>query len=134
MNAIADRPSAVELDQLAQLLSAESLDRAALVAALRRIEQGLHEHEHDLDRSGGLLDEADKARRMSLAREDDRLREEVAILIRDVQVVRDAATDGADEDELRQRGSELLAGMRGHRDAEASLLLENADTEVGSGD
>ncbi len=134
MSAIADRPSAIELDQLAGILSAESLDRAAFVAALRRIEQGLHEHEHDLDRWGGLLSEADKARRMSLAREDDRLREGVAILIRDVQVVRDAATDGAGDDELRQRGGELLAGLRGHRDAEASLLLENVDTEVGSGD
>jgi hypothetical protein len=134
MNATADRPSAIELDQLSGLLSAEPLDRAALAAALRRIEQGLHEHEHSLNRSGGLLDEADKARRMSLSREDDRLREEMAELIRDVQAVRQAATDGSDNDELRRRGGELLAGLRGHRDAEASLVLENADTDVGSGD
>jgi hypothetical protein len=134
MNAIADRPSAVELDQLAGLLVSESLDRGALAAALRRIEHGLHEHEVDLRRSGGLLDETDKAERMSLAREDDRLLEEVAVLIQDVQAVRDEATDGCNDDELRRRGGELLAGLRGHRDAEASLLLESADTEVGSGD
>jgi hypothetical protein len=134
MNATADRPSAIELDQLAGLLSADSLDRAALAAALRRIEQGLHEHEHSLNRSDGLLNEQDKARRMSLAREDDRLRGEMAVLIQDVQAVREAMTDGSDDDALRRRGGELLAGLRGHRDAEASLVLENADTDVGSGD
>jgi len=130
----ADRPSAVELDQLSRLLSATPLDRPALAAALRRIEQGLHEHEHNLNHSGGLLDEADKARRMSLSREDDRLREETSTLIRDVQSVREAATYNLDEEDLRRCGSQLLAGLRGHRDAEASLVLENADTEVGSGD
>ena len=134
MNAIADRPTAVELDELNGLLSATPLDRDALVAALRKIEQGLRERAHVLDQSGGLLDEADKARRMSLAREDDRLREEAAALVRDVQTVRQAAADGSDDDDLRRRGGELLAGLRGHRNAEASLVLESVDTEVGAGD
>jgi hypothetical protein len=134
MNATADGPSAGELDQLSGLLTAPDLDRGALVAALRRIEQGLHEHERDLDRSGGLLDEQDKARRMSLSREDDRLRVEMSALLRDAQAVRHAAADGSDDEGLRRRGGELLAGLRGHRDAEASLVLENASTEVGSGD
>ena len=134
MNATADRPSALELDQLSQLLNAPALDRGALVAALRRIEQGLREHGRDLDESGGLLDEADKARRMSLSREDDRLREEMTALLADVQDVRRAASDGTDDEELRRRGGQLLAGLRGHRDAEASLVLENSSTEVGSGD
>jgi hypothetical protein len=134
VNATTDRPSAVELDELNGLLYATPIDRAALVAALRRIEEGLRQHAHNLDRSGGLLDEADKARRMSLSREDDRLREEIAALIEDAQSVRQAAAGGSDEDDLRTRGGELLAGLRGHRDAEASLVLESADTEVGSGD
>ena len=134
MNATADRPSALELDQLSELLNAPALDRGALVAALRRIEQGLHEHERALDQSGGLLDEADKARRMSLSREDDRLREEMTALLADVQDVRRAACDGTDDEELRRRSGQLLAGLRGHRDAEASLVLENSSTEVGSGD
>ncbi len=134
VNATADRPSAVELDGFNGLLLATPLDRDALVAVLRQIEQGLREHAHDLDESGGLLDEADKANRMSLAREDDRLREELATLLREVQTLRQAAANGSDEDELRRRGAELLAGLRGHRNAEASLLLESADTEVGSGD
>lgn len=134
MNATADRPSAVELDEFHGLLFATPLDRAALVAVLRRIEHGLLERARDLDESGGLLDEADKARRMSLAREDERLREERATLLRDVQAFARAAANRSDEDDLRRRGGELLAGLRGHRDAEASLLLESADTEVGSGD
>src|SRR4029079_11003373 len=98
MNATADGPSAGELDQLSGLLTAPELDRGALVAALRRIEHGLHEHERDLDRSGGLLDEQDKARRRSLSREDDRLREEMSALLLDAQSVRQAAADGSDED------------------------------------
>jgi hypothetical protein len=134
VNATTDRPSADELNQLSGLLNAPRLDRGALVAALRRLEQGLHEHERDLDQSGGLLDEQDKARRMSLSREDDRLREEMSALLRDAQSVRQAAADGADDEDLRRRGGELLAGLRGHRDAEASLVLENSSTEVGSGD
>lgn len=134
MNATADRPSAVELDELNGLLSATPVNRGALATALRQIEEGLREHAHDLDESGGLLDEADKARRMSLSREDDRLREEVATLLRDVQSVRQAASDGSDEDDLRRRGGELLAGLRGHRNAEVGLVLESADTEVGTGD
>ncbi len=135
MNATIDRPSAIELDQLNGLLSISPLDRAALIAALRRIEEGLRQHAHTLDESGGLLDEADKAHRMSLAREDDRLRDQIAALIDDAQSVRQAAAaGGSDEDDLRARGGELLAGLRGHRDAEASLVLESADTDVGSGD
>jgi hypothetical protein len=134
MNATADRPSALELQQLSELLNATPLDRGALVTTLRRLTQGLQEHGRELDRTGGLLDEADKASRMSLAREDDRLREEGTALLRDVEGVKRAATDGSDDDALRQRGGQLLAGLRGHRDAEASLVLESADTEVGSGD
>ena len=134
MNATADRPSVVELDLLNGLLSATPLDRPALVAAFRRIEEGLRSRAHDLDRSGGLLDEADKAGRMTLAREDDRLRREAAALVRDAETARQAAAGGSDEDDLRRRGGALLAGLRGHRDAEASLVLESADTDVGSGD
>jgi hypothetical protein len=133
MNAIADRPTAQELHQLSDLLGAGVLDRRALVATLRQIEHGLREHAHDLDQSGGLLDEADKANRMSLAREDDRLREEVSILLADTEDVRRAARNGSD-DELRRYAGQLLAGLRGHRDAEASLVLESTATEVGSGD
>jgi hypothetical protein len=134
VRATTDRPSASELDQLAGLLSAPALDRGELIAAVRRIEQGLREHARELDRSGGLLDEADKARRMSLAREDERLRDEMTVLLRDVEGLRQEASGGADDEGIRRRGSAVLAGLRGHRDAEASLMLESADTEVGSGD
>ena len=58
----------------------------------------------------------------------------MSALLRDAQAVRHAAADGSDDEGLRRRGGELLAGLRGHRDAEASLVLENASTEVGSGD
>jgi hypothetical protein len=134
VNAIADRPSAPELEELSGLLAATPLDRGSLVSSLHRIEQGLREHARELDQAGGLLDEADKANRMSLAREDDRLREQVATLVSGVEEFREAALDGLDDEELRRRGSALVAGLRGHRDAEASLVLESADTEVGSGD
>ena len=134
MNATTDRPTAPELDQLAGLLAANPLDHERLLAALRGIEQGLREHGRELDRSGGLLDEADKAHRMSLAREDERLRAEVSALLGDVEQFRRDAADGADDEAIRRRGSALVAGLRGHRDAEASLVLESADTEVGSGD
>jgi hypothetical protein len=134
MSATTDRPSAIELDELKGLLSTAPLDRAGLLAALRRIEDGLRQHARNLDRTGGLLDEDDKAGRMSLAREDDRLRQEVTALIVDAETVRQAAAGRSDDDDLCRRGSELLAGLRGHRDAEARLVLEGADTEFGSGD
>jgi dsDNA-specific endonuclease/ATPase MutS2 len=133
MSVTTDRPSAAELEELTGLLNAPALDRRALSGALARLEQGLRVHGRDLDETGGLLNEGDKARRMSLAREDDRLRDEVTTLLADVRGLRDAVA-GSDDDELRRRGGEVLAGLRGHRNAEASLVLENADTEVGSGD
>ncbi len=134
MTATTDRPTAIELDQLAGLLAATPLNRGALAAALRQIEQGLREHGHDLDRSDGLLDEDAKAHRMSLAREDDRLREEGVALLGEVVAFRQAAGAPTTEEDLHQRGSALLAGLRGHHDAEASLLIESFETEVGSGD
>jgi hypothetical protein len=134
VNAIADRPSAAELDQLSELLSADRLDRAELAATLRRIETGVRERARGLDRAGGLLDEADKANRMSLAREDDRLRDEVTALVGELTALAGDAAGGAADEDLRRRGSAVLAGLRGHRDAEASLVLESTDTEVGSGD
>ena len=133
MSVTTDRPSAAELRELSGLLNAAALDRKALAEALGRIEEGLRDRGHELDESGGLLDEGDRARRMSLAREDDRLREQIAVLHRDVREIRERA-DEVDEAEMRRRVAGLLAGLRGHSDAEASLVLENADTEVGSGD
>lgn len=129
----ADCPTASDLDQLTGLLRAEPLDRGALDSALRRIEVELSDRGIDLDRSGGLLDEADKVARPSLAREDSRLRDELTELARNVRAWRELARTGTD-DEVRQRGAPILAGLRGHRDAEAGLVLESADTEVGAGD
>src|SRR5829696_2914866 len=127
VNATTDRPSAPELEELSALLAGTPLDHGRLLAALRGIEQGLREHARELDRSGGLLDESDKANRMSLAREDERLRDEVSALLGDVERFRRDAADGADDEAIRRRGSAILAGLRGHRDAEASLVLESAD-------
>ena len=133
MDALAERPSIQELDQLSELVAALPLDRDELVEALGRVEEGLRERGRALDLSGGLLDEEEKAARMSLAREDDRLRYEISSLLRIVESIRRSAHEG-DESELRGRMMAVLAGLRGHRDAEASLVLESADTEVGSGD
>ena len=80
------------------------------------------------------MDESDKAARPSLAREDERLREEIGELLRDVQLCRREADGPGGDDDLRQCAAAVLAGLRGHRDAEASLVLESADTEVGAGD
>ena len=134
MNATADHPTAAELVLLADLLAANPLDRHELAAVLNQIEQGLRDRGRDLDQAGGLLDETDKANRMSLAREDDRLRDESNALIAQVAAFRQAVGAAADPAELRRQGASVLAGLRGHRDAEASLVLENADTEVGAGD
>jgi len=75
VHATADSICATEIEQLAKLLAVVPLDRVALLATFRRIEQGLRERSAELDRSGGLLDESDKAARPSLAREDERLRD-----------------------------------------------------------
>lgn len=135
MNATtADCPTVSELDALSGLLAGTPIDRGGLVSALRRIELVLREHARELDETGGLLDEAEKASRMSLAREDDRLREELSTLLGGVEEFRRDAANGIEDDDFRRRGSELVAGLRGHRDAEARLVLESTDTDVGSGD
>jgi hypothetical protein len=133
VNAIADRPSIHELDELSDLAEAVPIDRRELVALLRQVEDGLREHGRSLDQAGGLLDEEDKAARMSLAREDERLRFEVSKLLRNVEGIRRTVVN-ADEGDLRRRLNALVAGLRGPRDAEARLVLESAGTEVGSGD
>jgi hypothetical protein len=133
VNAIADRPSIHELDELSDLAEAVPIDRRELVAMLRQVEDGLREHGRSLDQAGGLLDEEEKAARMSLAREDERLRFEVSTLLRNVEGIRRTAAN-ADEGDLRRRLNTLVAGLRGHRDAEARLVLESVGTEVGSGD
>ena len=134
MVAIADRPTAAELDHLSAILTANPLDRAELTKMLRRIEQGLRAHGDELDRTGGLLDEADRADRAGLDREDVRLREEVTTLLRDAQTVRQESGAGGDEANLIERATCLMTALRGHRDAESSLVLENADGDVGAGD
>jgi hypothetical protein len=133
VNATADRPSIQELDQLSGLAAISPLNRRELTASMRHLEDGLREHARELDRSGGLLDDHEKAARMSLSREDERLRFEVSSLLRNVESIR-RSVDDADESDLRSHLTALLAGLRGHRDAEASLVLESVDTEVGSGD
>ncbi|HEX3152056.1 MAG TPA: hypothetical protein VHR66_28540 [Gemmataceae bacterium] len=134
MIATADRPTAEELDQLDDLLNAESLSRVDLVLKLRRIEQGLRDHGRELDRFDGLIDEADKVNRMSLAREDDRLRTEGAKLVDELASLRLSASGRANDAELRQWGANVVMMLREHRDAESSLVLESVDTEVGAGD
>jgi hypothetical protein len=134
MIATADRPTAGELDQLEELAKANPLSRADLAAKLQRIEQGLRDHGRELDRSNGLLDETDKADRMSLAREDDRLRAEGSTLVDELAALRTAATSGTSDDDFRRQIGALVTALRGHRNAESSLVLESADTEVGAGD
>ena len=134
MHATADRTCATEVDQLAKLLAVVPLDRVALLATFRRIEQGLRDWSLELDQSGGLLDESDKAARPSLAREDERLRDEIDELLTEIETCRRETIGPGGDDELRLCASAVLAGLRGHRDAEASLVLESADTEVGAGD
>jgi hypothetical protein len=134
MVATADRPTAAELDRMATILSSRPIDRAELTKMLRRIEQGLRAHGDELDRTGGLLDETDRADRAGLDREDIRLRDEVTTLIRDAQVIRQESGAGGDETNLIERATSLMTALRGHRDAESSLVLENADGDVGAGD
>ncbi|HKA06256.1 MAG TPA: hypothetical protein VKD71_03295 [Gemmataceae bacterium] len=134
MHATADSTCATEIDQLKKLLAVVPLDRVALLATFRRIEQGLRDWSAELDQSGGLLDESDRAARPSLAREEDRLREEIDKLLREVEACRRETIGPGGDDELRLCASAVLAGLRGHHDAEASLVLESADTEVGAGD
>ncbi len=133
MNALIERPSIQEVDRLAELAATPTPDRAEMPRILRHIEDGLRERGRELDRAGGLLDEEEKAARMSLAREDDRLRDESSDLLQMIESIRMALPD-LDDAELHRRISALVAGLRGHRDAEASLVLESVDTEVGAGD
>lgn len=134
MPATVDRPSAGELDQLMSLLESAPLDRDQISGKLHKLENALRQRRSDLDRAGGLLEDEDRASRMSLSREDDRLRTELTSLADDLNQFRQEVGSSEEDRQLRLRGNALLAGLRGHRDAEASLIIESAATEVGSGD
>ena len=133
MNATADGPSAGELDQLSGLLTAPNSTGGPWWPPCGGSSMGSTNTSATSTARAGCWTNRTRpggcpcpARTTGCARRCRRL-------LLDAQSVRQAAADGSDED-LRRRGGELLAGLRGHRDAEASLVLENAATEVGSGD
>jgi hypothetical protein len=130
-----DHPTVADLEQLTQILDSRPLDREGLATVLERIELGLHEHFDALGQRGGLLDESERVHRPSLAREEDRLHEQLGYLVHDAEGLSQAAAGHADDDEeLRTHAAGLLAALRGFRDAEAHLVLDSAATEVGAGD
>jgi hypothetical protein len=130
-----DHPTVADLDELTQILNSPPLDRAGLVAVLERIEAGLYAHHDALGQRGGLLDESERVHRPSLAREEDRLHEQLGYLVHDAEGLAQAAAGHADDDEeLRAHSAGLLAALRGFRDAEAHLVLDSVATEVGAGD
>src|SRR5262249_57142477 len=108
VHATADSPWAPEIDKLKKSLAGVPLDRVALLATFRRIEQGLRDWSAELDQSGGLLDESDRAARPSLAREEDRLREEIDKLLREVEACRRETIGPGGDDELRLCASARL--------------------------
>ena len=133
MTVSVESPSALELDQLAKVLETEPLDRETLILQLRRIEGELRERRRELDRDGGLLDVEEQSKRMSLTREDERLRLELSSLADDVQWAKLEAESSAENDQVRDRVQALVLRMQHHRDAEAKLVVEST-TEVGAGD
>ena len=128
-----ESPSALELDQLSSMIETQPLDRKTLIAQLRRIEGELRERRRELDRDGGLLDVEEQSNRMSLTREDERLRGELSSLADDVQWAKLEAEGSAENDQVRDRVQGLVVRMQHHRDSEAKLVVEST-TEVGAGD
>ena len=134
MPATIERPSIAELDHLASQVEAEPLDRGQLIVTLRRVESGLRQRGRELERAGGLLDEEEKVARMSLQREEDRLRYDLDQLADQVAWFREEVEVDPGDDSLRAQANTLLLALRSHREAESRLVLESVDTEVGAGD
>jgi len=128
-----ERPSGPQLDHLSTTLETQPLDRETLIPQLRQIEGGLRERKLELDQDGGLLDVEEQSNRMSLTREDERLRGELSSLADDVQWAKLEAQGSAEDGQVRDRVRGLVVQMHDHRDSEAKLVIEST-TEVGSGD
>ena len=124
----------LELDELEHVLQAEAPERAELSAALAKVTGALRAHAHDLDGSGGLLDEKAVAARPSLGRRAEQLRAQVSALEADAEHLRHEVEAGDDDEAVLHRAQELLEALRKHRDGEAGILLESTQTDVGAGD
>jgi predicted ATP-dependent protease len=129
MRTIPDLPSALDLDLLERSLSARRLDRIELAEILYHIDKALQEHASELDQSGGLLTGKEEAARPSLARQAQRLREQVESLAESSGELRDQIQEQG-QMAIRQKAREFLKALRKQRDLEADVKLESL-TDIG---
>jgi hypothetical protein len=129
MKTIPDLPSALDLDLLERSLSARRLDRVELAEILHHINKALQEHASELDQSGGLLTGKEEAARPSLARQAQRLREQVESLAESSGELRDQIQEEG-QMAIRQKAREFLQSLRKQRNLEADVKLESL-TDIG---
>ncbi len=120
--------------------------------ALAQLEQGLRAHVEASEAPDGLPTEVDQTR-PTLARQTDKvcqdqdqLLEQIAALRKEVAAVTSAFEPAAgvpaqartavvpDFGALRQHAEQLLADLQQNREAEANLILDSVDTDIGVGD
>jgi hypothetical protein len=118
--------------RLAERALAGAFDRGRFRAALARVEDGLRRRARELDRGGGLLDPGARTR-PTLARRERALRRQLSRLrTRAAALHRLASFRGAPW--LRRQVGRLAGDLWELRSAEAGLLLEAMNTDLGVGD
>ena len=91
-------------------------------------------HANELQRFGGLLTKDEEAARPGLAREAERLRQEITSLTSQSGDLSERV-DGPDGDRIVRRQAEaFLVALRQQRDEEADVKLESVTTDIGVGD
>jgi hypothetical protein len=134
MKTVPDLPSTDDFDRLEQALAGRKLDRANLADILSDLEHALQDHHEHIEESGGLLTHQEEAARPSLARQAEKLRQDLAALADEAADLSERAERPGGEASIRQRALELLGALRQQRDREADLKLESVVTDLGAGD
>jgi hypothetical protein len=147
----------LSLDSLRQALAADVPGRerewaAAVGDALARVEAALRQHRAAAKAPDGVLAEVDQTR-PTLARQADELRSDHDDFLTQVLALREEVGHAAeafqpaasrsgqpgaagvvDFGATRQRAEQLLAGLQANQEAEAKLVLESINTDLGAGD
>lgn len=101
--------------------------------ALSGVEAALRQHTAAANRPDGALAEVDNTR-PTLARQASALRDEYGALLKQVTMLKQEVQSAADLGLFRRHAEEFLTGLEQSKEAEASLVLESLNTDLGAGD
>lgn len=112
----------------------EHAGRQPVAADLAAVSEALVRHVAAAEGAEGLFSVVDRTRPTLLRRLDHLRDEHFGLLQQTEQLRRQLQAKPQDDSALRQRAAALLTALQSHQQAEAELLLESVDTDLGAGD